>query len=51
MTLLAMMQMLATAAVLAQHFRFRVVPGQQIESVARVDLARADIKITVEPRP
>jgi len=48
---LAMMQMIVTAAVLAQRFRFRVVSGQQVEPVAWVNLApRTGIRVTVEPR-
>jgi len=48
---LAMMQLVIAVAILAQRFRFRLVPGQRIEPVAWINLRpRFGIRMTVEPR-
>jgi cytochrome P450 len=48
---LAMTQMVIAVAVLAQRFRFRLVPGQQVEPKAWINLHPGrGIKMTVEPR-
>jgi cytochrome P450 len=48
---LAMSEILATVAVLAQRFRFRLEPGQEIEPVAWTTLRpRRGIRFTVAPR-
>lgn len=48
---LAMMQMVIAIAVLAQRFRFRLVPGQNIEPTAWINLRPSrGIRVVVEPR-
>lgn len=48
---MAMMQLTIAVAVLAQRFRFRLVPGQRIEPTAWINLRpREGIRMTVEPR-
>ena len=48
---LALNEVLIAVAVLAQRFRFRLVPGQQVEPVAWTTLrARRGIQVTLEPR-
>ncbi|HVC55806.1 MAG TPA: cytochrome P450 [Stellaceae bacterium] len=48
---LAVMQMVVAVAVLAQRFRFRLVPGQAVEPTAWINLRpRGGIRMTVEPR-
>ena len=48
---LALVELTVAVAVVAQRFRFRLVPGQRIEPVAWTNLhARGGIKMTVEPR-
>ena len=48
---LAMIEILITVAVLARHFRFRLVPGQRIEPIAWTSLRPGrGIMMTIEPR-
>jgi len=48
---LSLMQILATVAVLAQRFRFRLVPGAPVEPVAWTSLRPGrGIAMTIEPR-
>lgn len=48
---LAMMQMVVAVAVLAQRFRFRLVPGHPVEPTAWINLRpRGGIRMTLEPR-
>ena len=48
---LAIMQMVVAVAVLAQRFRFRLIPGQPIEPTAWINLRpRRAIRMTIEPR-
>jgi cytochrome P450 len=48
---LAMMQMVIAVAVLAQRFRFRLVPGQHIEPTAWINLRPSrGIRVVIEPR-
>ncbi|HEX6443303.1 MAG TPA: cytochrome P450 [Stellaceae bacterium] len=48
---LALVEITIAAAVIAQRFRFRLVPGQRIEPLAWTNLhPRGGIKMTVEPR-
>jgi len=48
---LVMRQMLSAVAVLAQRFRFRLVPGQRIDPIAWINLRPSrGIMMTLEPR-
>jgi len=48
---LAMMQMVVAVAILAQRFRFRLVPGHPVEPTAWINLRpRGGIRMTLEPR-
>jgi cytochrome P450 len=48
---LAVMQLVIAVAVLAQRFRFRVVPGHRVEPTAWINLRpRSGIRMTLEPR-
>ena len=48
---LAMLQLVIAVAVLAQRFRFRLVPGHKVEPTAWINLRpRGGIRMTVEPR-
>jgi cytochrome P450 len=48
---MAMLQLTVAVAVLARHFRFRLVPGQQIEPTAWTNIRpKNGIWITLEPR-
>jgi cytochrome P450 len=49
---LATTQMVLAVAMLAQRFRFRLVPGQHIEPTAWINLRPSrGIRVTLEPRP
>ena len=49
---LAMMQLQVAVAILAQRFRFRLVPGHAVEPAGWTTLRpRYGIRVTVEPRP
>jgi cytochrome P450 len=48
---LAIVEIMVAVAVLAQHFRFRLVPGRTIEPIAWTNLhPKGGIRMTVEPR-
>jgi cytochrome P450 len=48
---LALVEITIAAAVLAQRFRFRLAPGQEIEPLAWTNLhPRGGIRMTAEPR-
>jgi cytochrome P450 len=48
---LAIVEIMIAVAVLAQHFRFRLVPGRTIEPIAWTNLhPKGGIRMTVEPR-
>jgi cytochrome P450 len=48
---LAVMQLVLAIAVLAQRFRFRLVPGHQVEPTAWINLRpKSGIRMTLEPR-
>ncbi len=48
---LAMHEMVIAVAILAQHFRFRLVPGHPVEPTAWTNLRpRFGIRVTIEPR-
>jgi cytochrome P450 len=48
---LAVMQLVVAVAVLAQRFRFRVVPGHRVEPTAWINLRPSrGIRMTLEPR-
>jgi cytochrome P450 len=48
---LAIVEIMVAVAVLAQHFRFRLVPGRTIEPIAWTNLhPKGGIRMTIEPR-
>ena len=48
---MSMVQMTIAVAVLAQRFRFRLVPGHVVEPAAYTNLrAKHGIRVTLEPR-
>ena len=48
---LALMEIVVAVAILAQRFRFRLVPGHKVEPIAWTNLhPRGGIRATVEPR-
>ena len=48
---LALVEIIVAMAVCAQHFRFRLVPGQRIEPIGWTNLhPKGGIRMTVEPR-
>jgi cytochrome P450 len=49
---MAMLQLMVAVAVLAQRFRFRLVPGRPVEPTAWTNIRpRHGMWMTVEPRP